>query len=126
LSGLAALKDAWLKHLRIGLFQNDFTPFPAATISNIEPCDYSGYVGLRTLTSWLSPTLIGPRATVEHAEILWPHDGGLVWNFVFGYYVIDLAGKLVRAERGPDPPETITAPPDVYRVVPRYTFRSEF
>lgn len=126
LDALPKLKDAWLKTLKIGLFQNDQEPFPEITIDQIEPCDFSGYIGLRSLLTWGAVSLVGRRATIEHAEYTWTHDGGSVPNHVFGFYVVNASGRLCWLERKPDDPAVMDSAGQVYRVVPRFTFRSEF
>jgi hypothetical protein len=125
LAALLALRDSWLKTLRIGLFQNDQSYFPEITMAQIEPCDFSGYIGLRNLATWGGVSLDGVRARVEHVEILWHHDGGSTPNYVFGYYVVNASGTLVYLERKAGDPGVMDASGQVYRVVPGYTFRSE-
>jgi hypothetical protein len=116
----------WLHSLRAGLFQGSFEPWRGAVISDLTPCDFSGYSGLRDMVTWGMPAMVGPRAITQHGFFLWRHDGGLVANVVQGYYVVDGGGVLVWAELRAEGGQLLQSLGDVYRAVPRYSLRSEF
>lgn len=123
---LYALRVAWLPSLRIGLFQNDFTPSITATISNIVPCTFSGYDGLHAMEVWHTPYLFGDLAVIDADPRLWQHDGGDVQNYVYGYYVVDVSGALRWAERPSDFATPMVDSSSRYSVIPRFAQGSRY
>lgn len=123
---LNVLRASWMRALRIGLYQNDFTPFRGMLLSQLEVCTFSGYIGLRTLTSWFAPIITGTRAITEAPPVDWTHSGGPVSNWVYGYYVLDVDGTLRWAARAFPDPLDLSSYNIAARVVPRFSLRSEF
>jgi hypothetical protein len=126
LSVLEGLRQTWLPMLRVGLYQSPVTVEPSDTIAQIEPAEFSGYTGLRTLSSWGAPQLVGARGVIHHVRVTWLHDGGPVPSLVFGYYVVDVAGTLIWAERTSEGGELIAAAGQFHSVDPTFSQRSEF
>ena len=123
---MAALLSAWLNTLRIGLYKIDVLVRRGLTIGDISPCDFSGYVGLRDLTAWHAPALVGERYVVDHARIDWNHDSGIGSSWCFGYYVVDRSDTLVWLERSFFPPLLLADPGAMASVTPRLSLKSEF
>lgn len=123
---MAALLASWLNTLRVGLYSNDVDLSSDLTIDDLSPCDFSGYVGLRDLTAWHAPALVGTRDVVTHARIDWNHDNGIGSSWCFGYYVVDRSGTLVWLERSFFPPLLMADPGVMASVTPRFSLRSEF
>jgi len=126
LSQLDALRPAWLNGLRAGLFQNDWEPQRHHTLAQVQPASFSGYAGLLTLNIWSAAVLLGEVAYADAQVKTWTHNGGAIANWIFGYYVVDLAGSLVWAERSARAPELVGPPSPIYQVTPRYGLRSRF
>lgn len=123
---LVALRDGPFVPFRVGLYQNDWAPVRASTISEVVPCTFSGYDGLRTITGWGSPTLEGTREVIRADSQVWTHDGGSVGNWVIGYYVVDLSGRLMWAERRQEGSVSIVGAGQTVGVVPTFSLRSQF
>jgi len=101
---LAILTEKWEATYLAGLFQNDYHPHLTTTIGNIVECNFSGYSGRKETFSWSAPVMNGIYARSVAHELVWTHDGGLVANFVYGYFVTTPAGDYVWGERFcPDP-----------------------
>jgi len=126
LGALADLLAAWAGKRRIGLFQNDWTPTPSSGISEVQPCDFSGYAGLQTLTGWTTPTLYGETAITSADQVVWTYNGGPAKNWVFGYYVVDNTGALRWAERNPNGSVALVVAGNTFPVVPAFSFGSKF
>lgn len=126
LEALSRLLAAWNGQLKAGLYQNDFTPDAASTITSINPANFSGYVGLKNVTGWSAPVLSGVRAFSAAAPLGWVHNGGPSQNWIYGYYVVNLSGVLMWAERVPGPPKGLVTNGNGYQVTPAFTQRSEF
>lgn len=104
---LAILTAGWEARWRYGLFQNDFVPRQSMTLLNITPATFSGYAGLQPCFSWSVPLVNGPYAISNAHELIWTHDGGPVGNWIYGYYVLNLGGVLMWAERFCPAPATV-------------------
>lgn len=126
LSSLAALRVTWLPSLSFGLYQNDLTPEAATTIAEIDPCTFSGYVGLQLAAGWSLPVIDGARAVSLANLLTWTHNGGVLSNWVFGFYVVDGIGDLVLAQRFEDAPKLMEYNGVALFVHPTFSVRSEF
>lgn len=126
LSQMLSLRSGWLRTLRVGLYTGEFVPNRNATIEDLEPCTWSGYVGLRDMLSWATPAMAGQRAIIQHGYYLYHHDGGPVAQRIQGYYVVDHDGVLAWAEAAGEPVPIMQSLGNTYRLVPRYSLRSEF
>lgn len=126
LKTLDAAAALWSGAYKIGLFKNNWTPANTDTIGAVTPCNFSGYAGLQTFSSWTAAHWVSPRAQTEHADVTWSHNGGGTPNDIYGYYVVDGTGALAWAERNASGPVTISASGQIYVVSPVYTRRSEF
>jgi len=101
---LQVLVDKWETKWFVGLFQNDYHPVLTTTLANIVECDFSGYSGRKVTFSWSTPVMTGIYARSTAQYLTWTHNGGLVANFVYGYFVTNDADQYVWAERFcPDP-----------------------
>ncbi len=96
---LTAIISGFLEGLSYGLFQNDFCPDSSSRLSQIEPCDFSGYPGLVLSSGWLSPIVSGERVVTSADRITFTHNSGAIGNWVYGFYVVDQEGNLVSAQR---------------------------
>lgn len=126
LSHCNALRTHWLPTLKVGLFQNDWTPQRNSVIGHVVPATFSGYGGLHFCYGWQAPTLAGHVATTQAGHNAWTHNGGAVGNWIFGYYVVDQAGALQWAQRDPDGPVDVSSMGFIYRLVLYYAVASRF
>lgn len=110
---------------RVGLFQNDWEPKPWHTITAVVPCNFSGYVGLQALSGATPAVVEGIQAVTRFTPRTWSHNGGAVQGYIFGYYVVDGAGRLLWAERDPDGPTPMIRLGAAYPVTPTLTQQSE-
>lgn len=128
--GLAAfvgtLRASWVGTLKIGLFQNDWFPARSSTIAEVTPCTFSGYDGLRDVVSWSMPSVVGDRVAIQAASVTWTHDGGPLSNWVIGYYVVDLSGTLLWAERRAGGSVPMYGAGQTAGVIPAFSLRSQF
>jgi len=111
---------------RYGLLQNDYHPTPLKTMADIQPADFSGYVGLQEVTTWNSPTITGEVAQIILLPISWYRGAGAVSNWIFGYYVVDSAGELLWSERVGDWPGAMLRTGDRYSVIPSFSQTTRF
>ena len=126
LTELDRMTASWAGIRFAGLFINDLNPTRTTTIAQIEPANFSGYVGLRPLMGWTAAALLGERAVTRAAPITWTHDGGTLSNWINGYYVVDPSGNLVWVERRPGPAASMIHAGTVYEVVPQFSLGSRF
>ncbi|NJL70075.1 MAG: hypothetical protein HC888_00060 [Candidatus Competibacteraceae bacterium] len=80
------LQDFKFHQWYIRLFRNNFTPSVTSNPGDFHEANYSGY-GTATLSVSAFPVLSGNQAEVTSGGLLWQHNGGLVPNVVYGYYV---------------------------------------
>lgn len=123
---LNALRTSYLPSLLIGLFANDWHPQRVSTISEVTPAWFSGNTVLHNLPGWNAAVLDGDLAVTSATQRQWIHDGGPVSSWVFGYYVVNLAGKLVWAERTEEFGTIMWFAGQTIRVTPRYALRSRY
>jgi len=115
----------WQAGHSVGLFQNDFNPRLNSTIANVVPCNFSGYDGVRLLY-FLSPAFMaGIRAARLAQEYVWTHSGGPVDNWVYGYYIVDLSGALILAERFCDGPFRMNIARRQFKLTPLFWVKNE-
>lgn len=115
----------WFAGHKVGLYQNDFNPRLDSTIANVVPCNFSGYDGLRLLYFFSPSFMSGIRATRLAQEYVWQYDGGPITNWVFGYYVVDLAGNLTIAERFCNGPFAMDQPLRQFKLTPLFWVKNE-
>lgn len=115
----------WFAGHKVGLFQNDVNPRLNTTIGNIVPCNFSGYDGLRLLYFFSPAFMGGIRAIRASQEYVWTYDGGPVTNYVYGYYIVDLAGNLTVAERFCDGPFAMDVPRRQFKLTPLFWLKNE-
>lgn len=115
-----------VEELRIGLFQNNWTPDMMSTIDDVVPADFSGYDGLRVLNQWLPQEVVWeePRAILLHAPVVWTAVG-LNFNNIFGFYVVGDTQQLWWAERNTLVNRSVGRLGQTYKVTPRYARRGE-
>lgn len=126
LFNLNLLRAAWAGKVKIGLYQNDWTPSRTSTIGEVVPADFTGYVGSAIVWSWSPATLFGDTAQIAGPAILFEATGGETQNWIYGYFAQSLAGVLLWAERDPDGPRAVFGPGNFVSVTPRYSERSTF
>jgi len=115
----------WFAGHKVGLYQNDFNPRLNSTIANVVPCNFSGYDGLRLLY-FLTPSFMGGVRAIRLAqEYIWQHDGGAIDNWVYGYYVVDLSGNLVVAERFCNGPFNMNTARRSFKLTPMFWVKNE-
>lgn len=120
------LRAGWNGQLEVGLFKNDFIPRWDMIMSNLTPCNFSGYGGLQVTTGWSAAVMAGKRVITLAGQLTWEHDGGANQNWVFGYYVKDHAGNLLWAERFCPKEKRMAGAGDSIKVKPHFTIRNEF
>jgi len=115
----------WQAAHYVGLFQNDFNPRLNSTIANVVPCNFSGYDGPRLLYFTSASFMAGIRAARLAQEYQWRHDGGAIDNWVYGYYVVNLGGQLVLAERFCDGPFRMNVARRTFKLTPFFWVKNE-
>jgi len=113
----AALQGAPLD-VRYGLYQSDTVLRIDMTLSDLMPCDFSGYSGLLPVLYWQVPENVGPDAVCVASLLTWTRAVGPVSNWVVGYYVVDGAGGLVWASDSDEGSTLLAAPGQTHSVVP--------
>lgn len=108
-----------------GLYQNDRVPKRGDVLSQYVPATFSGYVGTKRLYGWTPAGMAGKRARSTGDRLKWMHDGGTMANWIYGYYVVDLSGKLTYAERFCDGPFLIDRAGRALQLDPAFTARNE-
>lgn len=126
LNVLARLRPTLFTELRYGLFQNDFEPVQNSTIANIVPATFSGYSGLVLSSGWTVGMISGNRAIASANVISWSHNGGLLGNWIYGFYAVDTVGDLVLAKRLEQAPSLVEVLGVTVSVTPTFSVRSEF
>jgi hypothetical protein len=125
LQNLSILRSSWGVSLRVGLFQNPWIPRHSSTIAEVQPCDFSGYAGLLTLSGFGAPYLVGDIATMVSTLLTWTHNGGPLANWVNGYYVLDSLGNLMWAQKNAEA-LALAGNGQTYGVVPQFSLSSRF
>lgn len=111
----------------MGLFQNNITPDPTLVLADLTPADFSGYNGLVQIDNWSTPVIVNGHAKSIASLIEWAHDGGVINNDIYGYYVVDATQtKLLWLQLDPNPPVVMQPGSPPYQVIPVFTFTSEF
>lgn len=123
---LNALRATYLPTLKIGLYQNDWSPRRGDSIGFVIPADFSGYSGLHDLVTWNPAQLFGDLAISVCSQRVWYHDGGVGGNWIFGIYVVNSVGVLQWAERDPNGGKAMESALSVYTFTPRYAVGSRF
>lgn len=126
LSDLARLLAAAPGEWRIGLYQPGFDPAVESDIDDVIPAAFSGYDGLHYISFWAAPILADLRAVAAAPPTTWTHDGGQDNCFVAGYYIVDSAGGLLRAEALPGDPVPVVWSGQCVTVIPRLSLGSRF
>lgn len=126
LEELDLLTTAWVGKRFAGLMQNFGEPDRNWTIATIQPATFSGYAGLQLISGWTPATLLGERAITSAAGLSWTHNGGPVSNWIFGYYVVNLAGDLLWAERRPGAGQAMVLNGNIFQVLPQFSLGSRF
>jgi hypothetical protein len=113
-------------NLRLHLFQNNYTPADGDTVANYTEANFTGY-SPPILGPWTPATIAAPRAVATCTPVLFAVGPvPTVGNQVYGYYVTDVTGSLVWAERDPGAPVPMLNNGDQYRITPGFSYRSEF
>lgn len=110
----------------MGLFQNDVTPTPALTLTDLVECDFPGYAGGGSQPG--TAPFINGAGQAERAleQLSWLHLGGAPDQNVFGWYLKGLSqgealeGQVFCAERFPDAPRLASFGGDPISIFPRF------
>lgn len=122
---LRVLADAWSVEYR--LFQNDTVPSLESTVPSFVEATFSGYVGGQTPASWTNPVVQTNHAVSQGDGVSWTHDGGVMNNLIYGYFVLDTGtGDLLFAERDSSAPTLLEPGSPPYAIIPKFSFLSEF
>ena len=122
---LTALIPGFLEGLSYGLYQNDFSPDSSSRLSQITPCDFSGYPGVVLSSGWLAPIVSGERVVTSADRITFTHNSGAIGNWVYGFYVVDQEGELVCAQRFDLAPVLVQVEGFTINVDPVFSLSSE-
>ena len=122
---LTDLISVWANTLVIHLFQNNYTPVDGTVVGDFVEATFDGY-GSQGVSTWGSPTIVGPRGQTQAASNTWTKAAGTNPNLIYGYYILDGAGNLLWAERDPAAPIPMNVAMDTYTITPGFTTRSEF
>lgn len=110
----------WVK-----LYQNPRTPTDGDTTANYTEATFTGYNGNQSPTNWTVPAIDGSGMARTTADPLDFDFTGGPPQTIYGYYVINTAGKLLWAEQFM-PPVNLTAPGDKITLTPSLTLCSLF
>lgn len=79
----------------VRLFKNDLEIGPSTVLADLTEADFSGYAA-KTITALL-PTYIDPDggASAQIATQQFQHNGGVVSNICYGFYVLEDGGGLI-------------------------------
>jgi len=108
-----------------GLYQGDPLVSHVATIDDVIPATFSGYVGYQVLTTWTGAVMSFGEAVIQALPLTWTHNGGPVQNLIGGYYVVAPGPRLAWIERRPDGPILVSRGVQALTLTPRYASRSK-
>jgi hypothetical protein len=109
--------------LKMHLFKNDVDPALTSVLADFLESDFPGYVA-QDIAVWGVPVVVAHVARMQAAALTWLQTGAGVQD-VYGYYVTDAAGTLLRwAERDPAAPVPMVGAGSIYSVLPAYTDQS--
>lgn len=81
--------------IKARLFRNDVTPTAATTLGALTEANHSGYAA-QVLEPVADPVMTpNGKVMVQSMDVVFSHDGGLVGNSIYGYYV------TIELETGP-------------------------
>lgn len=103
--------------LTLHLYANNYTPVETSVVGDFTEATFSGYSGGVALSNWTAPAIVGGVATSAADPVDQTHNGGATSNTVYGFFVKNVAGDLVWAERDPSP-VVMNAAGQIYRVYP--------
>ena len=116
--------------LTAGLYKAAHTPAGSDTLAwyLANECDFDGYAQ-QVLTAWSVPVMVGVRAFMQTAPLIWTPTGSAVTNDVYGIFLFDNVAAipfLLWAEEFAGGPFVETGPltPVVY--TPSFTLKSEY
>lgn len=117
---------AWLNaNAVLRLFQNNKVPAATDVAADYTEATFTGYAAQPIIT-FAAPVLTAPREITSAAPMLFTAGVIGTGNSIYGYYVTDLAGNLLWAERDTNAPILMTTTGDQYTIIPRFSLRSEF
>jgi len=110
------------------LYVGDVPPviLPGTVIGDFTEASYPGYAA-QLSAGWGAAVDVAGRATATAANLTFTRGAGAgAAQNIYGYYVTDVGGNLVYAERGTAPPYVFAVTGDNLVVTPKFTFKSEF
>lgn len=105
------------------LYKNDYTPVFNSIAANFTQADFTGYASV-TLTrgNWNTPVtnVLGAAEIQYNTDVSWTTTTS---QSVYGYYVTDLSGNVLFAERFSQTRALVNG--DSLTISPRFTLKSE-
>lgn len=86
---LADTISAALVNCKLKLYQNDFTPVQGTVIADMTVATFSGYA-VKTIAALLA-SYLDPAggASAQIATQQWDHNGGVIANTIYGFWLED-------------------------------------
>lgn len=111
--------------LTLRLYKNDKVPLDTDDAGDYTEADFTGYDPI-PLDSWGNAYLnAGNIAEINEIVRTFEQTGTAVTCLVYGYYVTDVDGDLVWAERNPAGSVNMNATGLTYSVLPRQTLKNQ-
>jgi len=121
---LNLLRLAWSPTIR--LFTNPVTIGPSSVAADFLEATFPGYAAVLS-SGWTFPSSEATgRAATSANQVLFTRASNGSPAQIYGYFVTDGMGNLLWAETDPNGPVPFNGAGNEYRVVPRFTLKSEF
>src|SRR5262245_23254060 len=117
---LTSLMGQILSVASLRLYKNNKVPAAGDNATLYVECDFSGYAR-QTLNDLGAATVTGGVASTASGTHTFAHNGGAVSNTVYGWYMVDGAGKLIAASLNGAGPVTLSAAGQSYSVQVTFT-----
>lgn len=109
--------------LTLRLYKNDYTPDEESDSLDFVEANFSGYAA-QAANNWGIPFTDVDRGRINEVIHDFAHNGGVVSNSIYGYWLTYPDGSLAWAERNDLGPVNV-GPTVTYSVLPTYTLRND-
>lgn len=103
------------------LYKNNFVPVPGMDLTSLVEADFTGYAAGSAVT-WGTPGFLpgGPAVVTGNLQTFTVGATPTVFNTIYGYYMVDVAGTGLLFARQFDAPIVLSGPAQIIDVIPSY------